>query len=886
MAPKKREEKGAAMQKQILIVEDNELNRAILCEILSEDYQVLEAEDGQEALDILQQHKDSVALILLDVMMPVMDGYTFLDRVKEDEELSLIPVIVTTQGDSEADEVSALSHGATDFVPKPYRPQVILHRVASLIKLRETAAMVNQFQYDRLTGLYSKEFFYQKVRERLLEDPEQEYCIVCSDIENFKLYNDTFGRAAGDRLLQETAADLQRLADEDGAICGRYGADCFLFLQERERERLDRQRFFGEDYSQRPENVSIKWGIYEITDRSVPVEQMCDWALLAANGIKGQYNQHFAVYDDSLRDRLLREQTITDAMETALAEGQFAVYFQPKYSLNNDCMAGAEALVRWVHPEWGFMSPGEFIPLFERNGFISRLDQYVWERVCAQLRDWREKGYPLLPVSVNVSRADVYQANLADTLLRLTQTYGVDPAYLHLEITESAYTENSGQIISTAEELRRQGFIIEMDDFGSGYSSLNMLGQMTLDILKLDMKFIQNETAKPAEQSILNDIISMAHRMHLSVVAEGVETREQMSRLRAVGCDYVQGYFLAKPMSAAEFEALWKTQRLRAGRPAPGVQRKQPDMRSLLVADEDAGYREKVRQNFEGQYRVLEASDADGALACIRSRGEGGVSAVILSMTLPDNGASLVLTALRQEPAFWQIPVLATIPSGERMQALPLALETDDFLCKCHPLFDLSRRVRRLMEVVASRERENALRDEAIRDPLTGLLNRRGLQEAMASLRKEELPLAVCLFDLDDLKAVNDTSGHNAGDRMIRAFSDLLRRETHAGDILCRYGGDEFAAILKHTSDVTDVKKACEDLCRSFRDRLAAEGHPASCSAGVALCSWDEGPLTQWIEHADQALYRAKRENKGGCCLWDEQKMTAPDDNGNTYEGE
>ena len=150
--------------KQILIVEDNELNRAMLREILSDAYKVLEAENGQEALDILEQNKDDIHLILLDVMMPVMDGYTFLDKIKKDAELALIPVIVTTQGDSEADEVAALAHGATDFVPKPYRPQVILHRVASLIKLRETAAMVNQFRYDRLTGLYTKEFFYQKVR--------------------------------------------------------------------------------------------------------------------------------------------------------------------------------------------------------------------------------------------------------------------------------------------------------------------------------------------------------------------------------------------------------------------------------------------------------------------------------------------------------------------------------------------------------------------------------------------------------------------------------------------------------------------------------------------------------------------------------------------------
>ena len=188
-------------KRQILVVEDNPLNREMLLEILSGQYAVLEAENGQEALDVLKAHADNIAVILLDVMMPVMDGFTFLEKIKADAELSLIPVIVMTQSDSEADEVTALAHGATDFVPKPYRPQVILHRVASIINLRETAAMVNLFQYDRLTGLYSKEFFYQKVRERLQEDPVGAYSIGCSNIENFKLFNDNFGVPAGDRLL-------------------------------------------------------------------------------------------------------------------------------------------------------------------------------------------------------------------------------------------------------------------------------------------------------------------------------------------------------------------------------------------------------------------------------------------------------------------------------------------------------------------------------------------------------------------------------------------------------------------------------------------------------------------------------------------------------------
>lgn len=848
-------------QKQVLIVEDNDLNRAMLSEILSDEYQVLEAENGQVALDILKQHRDNIALILLDVMMPVMDGYTFLDRMKEDEELTLIPVIVMTQSDSEADEVNALSHGATDFVPKPYRPQVILHRVASIIKLRETATIVNQLQYDRLTGLYSKEFFYRKVKERLETDHEHEYTIVCFDIENFKLYNDIYGRKAGDRLLCDSAANMKKMIGELG-ICGRYGADCFLFMQERETELSDRENFLNESFNERTEkmeNVSVKWGIYEITDRTIPVEQMCDWARVAADSIKGQYNQFYAIYDDALRGKMLREKAITDTMETSLAERQFIVYLQPKYNLNEESMAGAEALVRWIHPEWGFMSPGEFIPLFEKNGFISHLDQYVWEQVCMKLRDWKDKGYPLLPVSVNVSRADIYQIDLVDTLAKIIGKYDIDPVYLHLEITESAYAENPVQIINTVNQLRKLGFIIEMDDFGSGYSSLNMLNQMKMDILKLDMKFIQNEMEKPADQSILSYVINMSHGMGLSVVAEGVETREQLERLRDIGCDYVQGYYFAKPMPVTEYEELLKNQPSCCGPSVMTSSWEVNDMRSLLIIDEDEAYRKQVCRTFKGQYQVLEASDSDSALPYITEYERGNVSAVILSMTLPENGAASILKVLRQNPLFWRIPVLATIPGGEMMEELPLALETDDFLCKCHPQCDLQRRVEKLMGIAAAHERELTLKDEASRDYMTGLLNRRGLQAAMDSLRKEDLPVAVCLFDLDDLKQVNDTFGHEEGDRLIQSFADLLRRKTRAKDILCRYGGDEFLVVLKHLNDGLVAEKKASDICQAFQ---------ASCSVGIALCGPNEKNFAGLIQNADQALYRAKRKNKGGCCLW------------------
>ncbi|MGN1040384.1 MAG: EAL domain-containing protein, partial [Candidatus Fimimonas sp.] len=674
----------------------------------------------------------------------------------------------------------------------------------------------------------------------------------------------------GADLLNNVDERIREIVGNNG-IYGRYGADRFIFLQESKSEREFRKIFFAHSegtFAQKEGNLSVKWGIYEITDRSIPVEQMCDRALLAADSIKGQYNKPFAVYDDALRGKLLREKAITDAMEIALAEEQFVVYLQPKFSIKEECMIGAEALVRWIHPQWGFMSPGEFIPLFEKNGFISRLDQFVWEKVCQTIANWQQKGIAPLPVSVNVSRADMFNAQLASTLLGTTQKYGVAPELLHLEITESAYADNPKTLVSTVNQLREAGFVIEMDDFGSGYSSLNMLSQMRLDVLKLDMKFIQNEMEKPAYQSILKDIVNMAHRMHLRVVAEGVETREQMKRLQAVGCDLVQGYFFAKPMPVADFEKTLKEQREKTQNVAP--QQQQPlGLRTLLIVDDDEKFRQNVRKAFEGQYCVAEAANAKSALEFVAQHGRDGISAVILSVSLPCDEASEVLNFLNQDPSLWKIPVLATMAAGERQQCLPVARAADDFLCKLHPIFDLHKRVQHLVDAAESHQRERVLLDEACRDYITGLLNRRGLQASVNALRTEDLPLAICLFDLDNLKLVNDTSGHEVGDKIIQTFADLLRRQTRAEDIQCRYGGDEFVVILKRINNPETAVRIGANICNSFQKTLEEEQIAASCSCGVAMSKEIDMPFGKLLEQADQALYAAKRENKGGCRLFE-----------------
>ena len=856
--------------KTLLIVEDNEINRTVLHKLLASDYRVLEAENGWEGLAVLESHHEEISLILLDIQMPVMDGYTFLALVKADPSFSSIPVIVTTQGDSEEDEVNALSHGASDFVAKPYKPQIILHRVASIIHLRETAAMVNQFQHDRLTGLYSKEFFYQRVREMLSENPEWQYNIFSSDIENFKLINDIFGAAAGDRLLQGIA-DLYRKFVGKKGIYGRLNADQFVCFMESKYEYSDEffARFMKElNALPNAQNVVLKWGIYSIEDRSTPIEQMCDRALLAAGSIKGQYGKHYASYDDQLRDKLLRQQAIIDSMETALSEGQFLIYLQPKYRITENKLVGAEALVRWNHPEWGFQSPAEFIPVFEKNGFITKLDQFVWDKACALLREWDDKGYPLISISVNVSRADIYNTDIADILLNTVRRHGVRPSRLHLEITESAYTEHPGQIIEVVANLRELGFVIEMDDFGSGYSSLNMLHQMPLDVLKLDMKFIQGETAKAESQGILQTIVELARRMNLSVVAEGVETREQLNRVAETGCDYVQGFYFAKPIPSQEFEALLKEKQTVEQREVgeyfnePYLSVKlQSAKQILLVADEDMNYRSEMEKTFSEHFQVVQSENIPSALA-YASQYKGQLAAVLLSVSLPGWEEPDMLDEFKNEIRMGQVPVVVTGPLEQQMEEKALELGASDYACKPHTQGTMLKRIFRAIRLSSFQKRENALQMEAYRDYTTGLLNRRGLEAALEMLENEAAPFAFCLFDLDNLKQTNDTLGHTAGDRLIKEFSVVLRSHVRNSDILARYGGDEFIVILKGIQSPKTVVKKAEEICQALKRITIEQKIQASVSAGVVISDIKFG-MDKVFKQADTALYRAKADNKG-----------------------
>lgn len=549
--------------KIILVVDDSSINRQILCKILSDDYDILQAENGEKALTLLEQYGGRIAVILLDIAMPVMNGYEFLDAVAALPKFSGIPIIVMTQHEGEETELAALTLGASDFLTKPYRPTIIRQRIANMIKLRETASVVNAVERDPLTGIYNKNEFYRRAEQMLTREPQRNFYILSADVERFKLVNDLFGTDEGDKLLKYIAKLLQMSVSEEG-LCGKSSGDIFFAIFPEDRYE-DPERcifeFMSNSVRDYPLNISLslKCGIYRVRSRGVPVSVMCDRAKLAADSIKGKYDIDFAYYEESLRDLLLTEQQIINDMKAALRNREFVVYFQPIYNLTTQRMAGAEALVRWQHPQKGLISPGQFIPLFEKNGFITDLDIYVWDTTCRAIREWINNGYHVVPIAVNVSRMDIYDPGLPDILLGILNKYELTPQHINLEITETAYTENPVQLVRAVRALNELGFIIEMDDFGSGYSSLNMLSELPLDMLKIDMQFLHSHTQENRKGNILNFIISLAKWLGLSVVAEGIETYAQMAFLHSMGCNFGQGYYFSQPLPQADFGKLLST---------------------------------------------------------------------------------------------------------------------------------------------------------------------------------------------------------------------------------------------------------------------------------------------------------------------------------------
>ncbi len=552
-------ERKKGLRRSILIVDDDYIAREILGKMLREHYEVCYAENGAVALDIIKRDKLKLSLVILDLHMPEMDGYSLLKLLRADSELRRIPVIVLTS--EKGAEVESLKIGAADFIAKPFdMPEVISARVSHSIELAEDSVIIHETERDELTGLFHKEYFFQygKRLDDLNNNMPMDAIVV--DINRFHVVNELYGRRYGDKVLKTIGESIHELVSEVGGLACRRDNDQFCIYLPHTDELRDKLPVYIKMIDERinDSNISLRFGVYSDDGSEKCMEHRFDCARLACRRLRNSYVSGFDLYNDEQHSKELYSERLINDMDKALAENQFKVYFQPKYRITGSKpqLSSAEALIRWFHPEFGMVSPGQFISLFEENGLIQKLDRFVWNEAAARIRQWKDQYGIDIPVSVNVSRVDVFNSHLVEILEDITERSGLENTMLLLEITESAYTDNSAQIINTVNTLRERGFSIEMDDFGSGYSSLGMLTSLPIDALKLDMTFIRGICDNVKNSRLVGIMIDIARLLEVPVIAEGVETKEQMELLKELGCDIIQGYYFSKPLPPEEFEAL------------------------------------------------------------------------------------------------------------------------------------------------------------------------------------------------------------------------------------------------------------------------------------------------------------------------------------------
>ena len=541
--------------RRILVVEDDLINREILSLMLRDTYDILIAETGKQALELLESDYGTLSLVLLDLNLPDMKGVDILGRIKGNALTARLPVIVMT-ADQNA-EVECLTLGATDFISKPYpKQEIVLARIRRTIEQFEDRDIIRWTERDQLTGLYNREFFYRYAAQHDEYHPEEPTDAIMLDINHFHMVNERYGKEFGDRVLRLVAEKLRaKVSDSDGIIC-RKEDDTFLIYC---LHRSDYGQILDGVCMQMETDYQIRarMGVYPDVDRGIDMERRFDRAKQAADAVKNSYSQTVGFYDNAMHEKELYLEQLLEDFHTAIREKQFTVFYQPKFDVRPDepVLCSTEALARWRHPKLGLISPGVFIPLFEKNGLIRELDSFVWREAVAQIRTWEERLGRLIPVSVNVSRIDLNDPPLLKILEKTVDEAGIGRESILLEITESAYTDNAEQIVNVVKSLRESGFFIEMDDFGTGFSSLNMITTLPIDALKLDIQFIRTAFRDRKDTRLLETVIRLAQSLGLSTIAEGVETEEQMLTLKALGCDVVQGYYFSKPLPADEFEA-------------------------------------------------------------------------------------------------------------------------------------------------------------------------------------------------------------------------------------------------------------------------------------------------------------------------------------------
>ena len=422
---------------------------------------------------------------------------------------------------------------------------------------KEKEALISATERDKLTELYNSGFFFEYANRLYRDHPELHLEALMLNIDSFHTVNSLFGREFGDTVLCLLSGAIKDYLKGGLGIAGRIEADCFVLYCPHTADYVDILTGFQRELNRFNSGVRLRMGVMPWA-RDVEPMQMIERARTACGAARKVFKPHMVVFDENMHQRELFEQRLLNDLEWAVQDGQLLVCYQPKYAIQCETprLISAEALIRWRHPELGMISPADFIPLLERSGRVGVVDKFVWRETARQIAAWRDVYGVVIPVSVNLSRVDIFDPKLVETIEELVAANGLERSVLKLEVTESAYTEDADRVIEVVNSLRQKGYQIEMDDFGAGYSSLNMLSSLPVDVLKMDQGFVRNIGRDEKDDRLVALILDIARNLKVPVVAEGVETKKQLEVLKTLGCEYVQGFYFSHPVHPADFEKL------------------------------------------------------------------------------------------------------------------------------------------------------------------------------------------------------------------------------------------------------------------------------------------------------------------------------------------
>jgi diguanylate cyclase (GGDEF)-like protein len=560
----------------IMVVDDDRSMLITMRTVLENDgYRIEEHEDGAAALAACQRQMPD--LVLMDALMPGMDGFKTCKTLRDLPGGEHLPILIVTALEDEHSIDRAFSAGANDFIAKPVNFAVLRQRIARLLDASQAEKHVRHLAYhDTLTGLPNRRTFIERLRAMMNEthDETDMIAVMFMDLDRFKLVNDTLGHDAGDLLLQSVTARIQKLLRSSDLVA-RLGGDEFTILLDHVKS-LEVIAKIANKICQRLAEpftllgqriyISTSIGISIYPNDSRDVNTLIKYADTAMFKAKETRNS-FSFYEAGMEKIMAKRVELETEMRKALENEQFTLHYQPQVDLESGKIVGAEALVRWQHPQKGMVSPADFIPLAEETGLIAPLGEWVLKRACMQLQEWLSKGHQPLVLAVNISSRQLEDRQFVSKILAILHETGIPTDLLELEITESAIMRNPEEVIPALEEMKQMGISLAIDDFGTGHSSLNYLRRFPVDTLKIDRSFVSDISKSPEDSILINGIIALAKSLRLKVIAEGVETYEQKVYLQEQKCDWVQGYYLYKPMPAEIFEqqAFYKNRKVSGG---------------------------------------------------------------------------------------------------------------------------------------------------------------------------------------------------------------------------------------------------------------------------------------------------------------------------------